>query len=316
MTRHMPVIANEGRWKGALVKLKDEVARSKLIDVASAAAFWLFLSLLPIATVAGMAVAKIQHADVSLFGPLLESLPHETRELIERELGRVASWKGGTVGPISALVFLWLASSGIHAILDAFDATTECERSWIRKRLVSIALCIALSIAIAAFGLFVGLVVRGALASSLLAYAPIRFVFAFAIEIVLIAGLFAGGIARSCKARMPLLPGALLAATLNVVLGFGYVQWIRVMGTGGAYQAGLATIGVTLTALWLFVLALLFGVVLNKLLGTRRASIAAEMPKRSSWEKMRQRLKWAWRHFLAQLDPKPPRRRRRRRHGH
>ncbi len=69
---------------------------------------------------------------------------------------------------------------------------------------------------------------------------------------------------------MPLVPGALLAIGLQTVLGFGYAFYVKQAGDGGAYQAGLATIGVTLMALYLFSVALLVGVEVNRTLGERR----------------------------------------------
>ena len=58
----------------------------------------------------------------------------------------------------------------------------------------------------------------------------------------------------------------------------------------------------------LFVLSLLAGLVLDKTI--------AYIPGRPLGERIRQRAKWGWRHFMAQLQPKPRKRRRRPRRWH
>lgn len=71
---------------------------------------------------------------------------------------------------------------------------------------------------------------------------------------------------------MPIVPGALLATVLQIAIGFGYGFYITQVGDGGAYQAGLASIGVTLVALYLFCLMILVGVEVNQMLGEHRAA--------------------------------------------
>lgn len=66
------------------------------------------------------------------------------------------------------------------------------------------------------------------------------------------------------------MPGALLAFVLLATLGWGYRLYVSRMGIGDAYLGSLAVIGVTMTTLWLFSVAILLGAQLNKVLGDRR----------------------------------------------
>jgi uncharacterized BrkB/YihY/UPF0761 family membrane protein len=76
------------------------------------------------------------------------------------------------------------------------------------------------------------------------------------------------------RERIP--PGALLAIGLQIIIGFVYGIYIKTAGDGGAYQAGLASIGVTLMALYLFCVVMLVGIEVNQMLGEwRRAREAA-----------------------------------------
>lgn len=134
------VYARIVRWVGKYVQ------RRRVPGLAAEVAFWLFLSAIPLAVVAGMVAAKlaIRHSE-SMVGAL-GGMPPLMRALLERELARLGAWNGGSVGPIGAIVFVWLASSGIHALFDAFEAMTGCSRSWVRLRLASLASCIFLAV--------------------------------------------------------------------------------------------------------------------------------------------------------------------------
>src|SRR5690349_8269125 len=119
----------------ALTWLKDfirELERSRTTGMAAEMAFWLFLSLVPLAAVAGLVVAKVavSSAEVTL---LLASLPIETRELVSRQLKHVAAWNGGSVAAPAALVFVWLASGGVHAVFDVLEVKAGASRPWWKK---------------------------------------------------------------------------------------------------------------------------------------------------------------------------------------
>lgn len=257
-------------------KFKDELLKADVIDVASAAAFWLFLALMPLLAVAGLVAAKLAVSDRSLVGPALASMPAGSRDLLEGELGKVAGMSGA-IGPVSIAIFFWLASSGIHALLDAFDKTTECERAWWKKRLIAIGICVILSIGVAVVGVVLGLVQRGPFVSGVVSLPVsnvLRYVVAFVVEVLLICGIYALGVTPEARRAHRIWPGAILAALTHTLLGFGYVEYVRHLGNGSAYQAGLATIGVTMIAVFVFTLSLLVGLTLNKLL-----------PRKSSPEK-------------------------------
>ncbi len=252
------------------------MARTRIADQASSSAFWLFLSLLPLAAVAGMVVAKIGVADMSVFETVLSAVPPSSRALVREELGKVAAWNGGAVAPLSALTFFWLASSGVHAILDAFDATTESKRAWWQKRAIAIAMCVAFSLGVGALGALVGVAEREAVAKVAFTVATRSFLsygVGFLIETGLIVALFAAGVARKAERRMhSLWPGAALSAGMHTAVGAGYAEYIGHMGDGGAYRAGLATIGITMSVVYFFTLSLLVGLSLNAAIGEARQS--------------------------------------------
>ncbi len=245
-------------------------SKDHVIDNASAAAFWLFLSLLPL--VAVMAMLAVKLTNLSALDLFESSIPASAREFVTSELHALDAWNGGTVAPLSALVFLWLASSGIHGILDAFDATAEVTHPWWRKRLLACGMCIGISILVAATGFVLDI---GHAWLTPIVRSPARYVLAFAGQLGLIAALFRVGL----PPHMRRWPGALVAASLQTVLGFGYVLWVRTLGGAGAYSAAsLAAIGATMTAMFLFTLSLLAGVTFNVTIAKLRKSTLASGP--------------------------------------
>jgi len=269
----------EARWVG---RLWGRIDTGRSLGLASEMAFWLFLSLLPLAAVAGLLTAKLALGNASVMAPLLDSLPQAMREMVGKELGRVAAWNGGRVGFWSALTFCWLASSGVHSIFDGIEIEAgAAPRPWWHKRLLAIGTCAALSVGVALLALLgtgLGWLSRifgapptlRALALALLALGRVaRLAFGLVLAVGLVSGLYAIALPPLVRRSMPLLPGALLATALQVALGFGYAFYLGQAGDGGAYYAGLAAVGVTLMALYLFSVALLIGIKLNQMLGER-----------------------------------------------
>ncbi|HEY1956379.1 MAG TPA: YihY/virulence factor BrkB family protein [Polyangiaceae bacterium] len=254
------------------------IGREHVLDSASAASFWIFVSLVPLAAVALMLTTKLAWANEDVLASMLAAVPPNSRTFVSHELQRVGAWNGGTVGPASAAVFVWLAATGVHAILDAFDATVDAKRPWWKKRLLAIAICIGLSVAVAAVGIAFGLLGKDVV--WIATKTPARWVIAIVAEFGLIVGLFWAGIARSARCKTHSWPGAILAAILQSLLGWGYVSYLRTFGNGTAYSgATLATIGATMIMIYLFTLSLLIGVTFNAVLARRREP-APDAPRR------------------------------------
>src|SRR5262249_46390065 len=128
---------------------------SRTAGMAAEMAFWLFLSLIPLAAVAGLVAAKValNSADVAA---LLDSMPPETRHMVSRQLSHVAPWKGGAVGAPAAGVFFWLASGGVHSVFDLLEVKAGASRPWWKKRLIALGACVALSVGTAIIALLAG----------------------------------------------------------------------------------------------------------------------------------------------------------------
>jgi membrane protein len=251
-------------------------------------AFWLFLSLLPLVAVAGLIAARLALSNWAQVAPVLGSLPAATQGLLRKELGEMVAWNDGKTQISAGIMFLWLASSGIHSIFDGIEVESDAApRPWWRKRLLALGACLALSVGIALLALlgagvgwlwqYLGgstLFTVGQLESSPLGRA-LRLVLGMAVSVGLVSGLYALGLPPAARKSMPLLPGAGLAVGMQILVAFAYGLYLSKAGDGGAYQAGLASIGVTLIALFLVCLTLLIGIEVNHMLAERRALLLA-----------------------------------------
>jgi membrane protein len=257
------------------------IGRARTLGLAAEMSFWLFLALVPLAAVAGMVAARLATSHPWL-EHALSSVPPQARDLLVQQVDRVASWHGRAVAPLAAATFVWLASSGVHAVFDALELQTGTSRPWWKKRLLSLATCIALAIGVALLALlgtglgWVDALIGRHLPEGLVAAAhgplgsAIRWGTGALLAVGMVAGLYRVAIPPGAQARFPVLPGAVLAVALQALLGRAYGWYVTGLGgSGSAYQAGLAAVGVTMMTLWLFSVALLAGAELNRVLAER-----------------------------------------------
>jgi membrane protein len=252
--------------------------------LAAESAFWLFFSLIPLVAVAGMVAARFASHRVDAWVPFLSDASPAARDFINTELGRVSAWNSGTVAPLAAVMFLWLASSGLHALFDALQANLGRSRSWLRTRVAALIGCLLLSLAVA------GLVAAGALLSKSHVLVEVSSwkgwgsrLLGFAWSFVFALGVFRVGLSPSERRCLPMSIGALVAAALQTSVGAVYVLSLKLLGDSSAYLAGLASIGVTLTGLFLYALSLLVGLSVSQLLKrTSRCGRIAAIRERHS----------------------------------
>jgi membrane protein len=284
-----------GRVREWLDPFVRGIARARTFGLAAEMSFWVFLSLVPLAAVAGLVAARLAMSHQPLEGTFLSSVAPEARHLVETQVEKVAHWNSGKVAPVAVITFVWLASTGVHSIFDALEVQSETARPWWQKRLLAIATCVGMSVGVAVLGVlaigFDRLAILAGRAVSLptreatFARDVARWALGFAISVAMISALYGVGIPRATRYRTPILPGALLAAALLATLGWGYRLYLSSVGGEDAWLGGLAIIGVTLMTLWLFSVALLIGAQVNTVLRDRRASrwrARSEGPQRHS----------------------------------
>lgn len=298
----------------------SNIARARTFGLAAEMSFWLFLSLVPLAAVAGWLAARVATSDAGIASWLLASVPAETRQLLDTQVQLVAAWHGSRLAPLAAGTFLWLAAGGVHAVFEALEVQSGTSRPWWKKRVLALATCLTLAIgsalvAFLAVGFGRGLKLAGRPGSVVLVYGPIadalRWLTAVLLAVAMTAGLYRVGVPyERGGARCPALPGALLSVVLQVLLGWGYGFYLSKLGGGSAYQAGLAVVAITLTTLWLFSVSLLLGANLNAAVAATRRRIPGGAPREEAEVAPHLRYRDPWPSSDASSSrptlPKPP----------
>lgn len=100
---------------------------------------------MPLAAVVGWVVAHLAPAYHPPALSLGAAIPPEARQLVARQVRGLAGWHAGTLAPLGALTFLWLASGGIHTFFDALEVSTGRTRPWWKKRALSVGLTLTTS---------------------------------------------------------------------------------------------------------------------------------------------------------------------------
>jgi membrane protein len=103
--------------------------------------FHFFLSLLPLLVLVGLVIAHFaRHLGVdALLGPAIEAAPDAVEKLVRDELQRMTLPDAPSMAPLSVLGFLWLAATGTHGLMDAFEVAAGApRRPWWKKRVIAL----------------------------------------------------------------------------------------------------------------------------------------------------------------------------------
>lgn len=240
---------------------------------APAMAFHFFLSLLPLLAFIGYAIGSVaQRASVArVLDTVLANLPPTTGAILERELANLAT--ADRLGPIAAFGFLWIASGGMHGLMDSVEMVVGApRRAWWKQRLLAVGWVIAtlVIVAIASYGMIEwNFVIEAAPVSGarpLLRDGGARALtelFSLAAAIGGLSAFYRFSVTHSKSVRRRVLPGALTAVALWVVVSWGFSVYVRSLADYAVYYGGLAAVALLLVWLWLTSLAILVGAELN-----------------------------------------------------
>jgi membrane protein len=139
---------------GALRAFGTGLIEHDALLVAPSMAFHFFLSLVPLLVSLGYLLGlfvRVKGVE-AVIGPVLETAPEATQILVKRELERLA---GSSVAPapLAIVGFLWLASGGAHAFMDALERLYRApRRGWLRKRALALGWVVLALIGLTASG--------------------------------------------------------------------------------------------------------------------------------------------------------------------
>ncbi len=265
-------------WSETVKRTIKEVGDDNCVGLAAQLAFYFLMALFPALL---FLVALISYLPFnSGLSQLLDSLgtvaPAPLMEILRGQLDAVAGGGHGSLLTLGILGAVWSSSSAMVAIIGALNRAYDVKewRPWWKRRLLAIALTVALALFIL-ISLTLVLVGPDAAAhvASWLRLRPVFVeVWGIARWPVMVAGVVLGvelifHFAPSRRARWVwVTPGSLLATTLWIVVSFGFKLYVRHFAD---YTATYGAIGGAITTmLWFYVssIAILIGAELNSVI--------------------------------------------------
>lgn len=249
-------------------------------------AFHFFLSLLPLLAFVGYVLGQLAknkgvHAVLSLF---LDNLPRSTEGMIKDQVAALAN--ADRLGPIALIGFFWIASGGIHGLMDAVERVVGAKpRPWWKKRALALLWVLA---AIIAFAIASVVLVEWDHVRDLANMTElgrlrllrtggermVGFGASLGIAIFGLAAFYRFGVTHSRKVKRRVLPGAVLAVFLWVIVSWGFGVYIQSLTNYTVYYGSLAVVAVLLVWLWLISIAMLIGAELNSQLEGLRDALS------------------------------------------
>ena len=259
--------------------------RNALVD-AGAMAFSLFLASIPLMGLAGAVVAHVLRGEpraLSMLSSLVDVAPDEVRELVDRYIARGTDQ---ALAPVFLLGSLWLAAGAFHDAMTVFESALGASpRTWVQKRVLSmacvlslLALLAVLGSSVVAFlggplGLLASLLERG-VPSSAGVVVPAAVA---AATLPLLAAFFR--VAVRHRSQTPVIwRGAITTVAIGSVASYGFATYARSLARYAVFYGSLAAVAVFMVWLWICCIALLLGVETNAEAERQRRSFAPRPP--------------------------------------
>lgn len=260
--------------------LLREVSRFQISVYAGNAAFFLLLSVLPLAI---LLLTLLQYLPVSwtdLTALLAPLIPEALLPLLEGLTAGLTPNRSAALISVSALATLWSASKGMLSLvygLNAVEEVTET-RTWIRRRLLCAAYTLAtlaailLTLLLQVFGQrLLGGLSRCGFSLPELVLALLKHL--RLLSTLLLATFFSALYLAlpDCKKRwMQVLPGALTASVAWSLFSLAFSYYVNHISNSSALYGGLSLVLFTLLWLYFCLSILYYGAVFNRFLARRK----------------------------------------------
>jgi membrane protein len=281
------------RWSEIFRRTVREVGEDHCLGLAAQLAFYFLLALFPaiLFLVALASYMPVDNALSELVVAIGAVAPDELVALLRGQLEQIAEGRHGSLLTLGIVGAIWSSSAALVAIIDALNHAYDITewRPWWKRRVVAIALTLALSLftLVALAFVLVGPTMASRMATWLGLAPAIAMVWQLIRWPVIVLSAVLGvdlvyHFAPNRSARWAwITPGALLATTLWIISSFGFKFYVTNFAD---YTATYGTIGgIIVTMLWFYVsgLAILIGAELNGVIEAAWRSGHSEAPARS-----------------------------------
>lgn len=256
---------------------------SRLVDhhgaqLASAMAFDLFLSLIPLMALAGWTLSLVlQDAPETMvhLSAWLDLTPADVHAVAQQHAER---FSGATLAPLAVVGALWLGSGAFDTVMTAFERTTASQpRSWWKRRALAIG-CVFGALGSLSLGAWIAVRLAGG-PEYLLSRLPhpqeldelvagfdvpktVGIVVSTTTIALLIAGFFRVGLIRNVPQRR-VWPGTLVTLFITATTSYALALYARTLARYAFYYGSLAAVAILLAWLWLCSFGLLLGAEVN-----------------------------------------------------
>lgn len=262
----------------------EDMKKENISTYASSAAFFIFLSLVPILIVICTVIPFTPLTRESLLGLILEIFPASVENIMTEILDDVYQRSAGVLS-VAALVTLWSAGKGILAVRTGLNAVNDVEehRNYFVIRLISsfytliFLMMILISMIILVFGnvlvemILVYFPALSALFSMLLHF---RFLFVWLVLTVILAAFYAY-LPDKKQSLGSQLSGASLGAAIWSVFSWGFSIYVS-YGKPFNIYGSLSIIVLTMMWLYICIYIIFVGAYINKYLNVRDEEIKSE----------------------------------------
>jgi len=272
-------------WR--IIKSTVRVAlREDIVNRSAALSFWFLLGFFPLLFAVFGLLAMIDSGHGSR-GILLHSLSHMLPSNASGLVQQVLSKTTGRAIGYSLVFSLWTASSATAGLMDALNGIYDLKegRPWLKARLVSTALAVALVAALVIAVLLVAYVpiVLHAIAPGttlVLLWRIVEWPIAAALLILALLCLYRFAPNVRDQQWKWLVPGSIVAAVIWAVVSFGFKIYIRNFSNYGVLYGSLGTLVILMFWFYLGGAAILIGGAMNSILEDAAAQRHVQGAKR------------------------------------
>lgn len=219
-----------------------------------------FLSLIPLFALAGWIVHNLGY-DNFLLRVLLAVSPVDAGEVADADPLRMSQNAVITLAPVSAVIFVWLSSSGIATAMGVCEVMFEANvRPWWRRRLIALGWVVGALLTVTAgsalaYALVAAMGPRLGRLVAMLVMSPLVLAFLIA--------FFRTAIRRPRGMRRHVWQGAVVTMALWGIVSFLFSTYVHRVASYSLLYGSLATIAMVMVWLWLLSCSLLIGGELN-----------------------------------------------------
>ena|SRR5207248_1412093 len=252
-------------------KVMQGISDDFLLDRASSLAYNFILALFPmllfLLAMLGIFAARGSALQANLMGYLSQVLPPAAFQVINHTLTEVTKNSGGAKLTIGIVLTLWFASSGMASMMSGLDGAYEVKenRSFIKVRLIAVALTIAVSILV--IGALLAVLAGGYVAKvvgsyyglaeiTIIAWRVLQVIVAIAFITVAFSIIYYYGPDLEEQHWYWITPGSIIGVLLWIAASFGFRLYLHFFNS---YSKTYGSLGAAMILLmWLYITGFAF----------------------------------------------------------